>query len=181
MKITVLRLGHRYVRDKRTTTHLILTARAFGAHEVVYSGQRDKKMETSIHDITKSWGGSFHVKYRKDGLTLLKECQEDRREVIHLTMYGLPIQNVIKTIRTSTTHKVIVVGGAKIPKIVYDLAHWNIAVTSQPHSEVSALCIFLHEFFEGKELLNSFENAELVIVPQKRGKKLLRLQLPPLD
>ncbi|TLZ95287.1 MAG: tRNA (cytidine(56)-2'-O)-methyltransferase, partial [Methanobacteriota archaeon] len=29
--ITVLRLGHRPARDKRVTTHVALTARAFGA------------------------------------------------------------------------------------------------------------------------------------------------------
>jgi len=36
MKTTVLRLGHRISRDKRTSTHIALVARAFGAEEVVF-------------------------------------------------------------------------------------------------------------------------------------------------
>jgi len=175
LKVIVLRLGHRYIRDERTTTHLALTARAFGADEVIYTCNKDKKIEARIHHITKSWGGSFTIGFRKDGLKWLKESQQMGYEVIHLTMYGLPILNVIKIIRPSPRHKIIVVGGAKVPKSVYDLADWNIAITSQPHSEVSALCIFLHEFFKGKELSKSFMNAERVIIPQEKGKKVLRL------
>ena len=34
-RISVLRLGHRRDRDKRITSHLGLTARAFGADEVI--------------------------------------------------------------------------------------------------------------------------------------------------
>ncbi|MEM2376537.1 MAG: tRNA (cytidine(56)-2'-O)-methyltransferase, partial [Sulfolobales archaeon] len=35
MKVFVLRLGHRPLRDKRVTTHVALTARAFGANGFV--------------------------------------------------------------------------------------------------------------------------------------------------
>ena len=37
-RISVLRLGHRIERDKRITSHLGLTARAFGADEIILSG-----------------------------------------------------------------------------------------------------------------------------------------------
>ena len=37
--ISVLRLGHRRERDKRITSHLGLTARAFGANEVILAGE----------------------------------------------------------------------------------------------------------------------------------------------
>ena len=37
-RVTVLRLGHRRERDKRITSHLGLTARAFGADQIVLSG-----------------------------------------------------------------------------------------------------------------------------------------------
>ena len=66
----------------------------------------------------------------------------------------------------------IVVGGMKVPGEVYDLADWNVAVTSQPHSEVSALAVFLHELFGGRELGAVFGDARLRIVPQTRGKSV---------
>jgi predicted SpoU family rRNA methylase len=36
------------------------------------------------------------------------------------------------------------------------------------------LSVFLHELFEGRELVQSFENAELVVVPQAKGKKIVK-------
>ena len=65
----------------------------------------------------------------------------------------------------------MVVGGAKVPGEVYGLANWNVSVTSQPHSEVSALAVFLHELFEAQELDRVFEGARLSITPQDRGKR----------
>ncbi len=174
LKIVVLRLSHRYVRDDRVTSHLFLAARAFGAHDVIYTGRRDRKVEATIQEITELWGGCFDVTYRTNAAGVMKEWKREGGDIIHLSMYGLPLQNVVEAIRTSAADKLIVVGGAKVPKFVYDEADWNVAVTSQPHSEISALSIFLHEFFEGRELSKSFEDAELIVVPQARGKKILR-------
>jgi len=174
LKIVVLRLSHRYIRDDRATSHLFLAARAFGADGVIYTGQRDKKIEATIQEIAETWGGIFDVKYRKNGAEVLKEWKRNGGVIIHLSMYGLSIQNVVEDIRISSADKLIVVGGAKVPKYVYEEADWNVAVTSQPHSEISAVSIFLHELLEGRELSKSFKNAELVIVPQIRGKKIVR-------
>ncbi len=174
MRITVLRLGHRYIRDDRTTAHLFLVARAFGADRVIYTGHRDREVEASIGKVVKTWGGPFEVDYRKDAIGFLKEWREEGGEVIHLTMYGLPIQTAIESIRSSAKDKLVVVGGAKVPRAIFDVADWNVAVTSQPHSEVSALSVFLHEFFEGKELSKSFENMRLEIVPQAQGKRVIK-------
>jgi tRNA (cytidine56-2'-O)-methyltransferase len=90
-------------------------------------------------------------------------------------MYGLPVQDVIKQIKASQRNKLIIVGGAKVPGVTYELADWNISVTSQPHSEVSALGIFLHELFEGHELPKNYGNAEKKIVPQAKGKKVVKI------
>jgi len=64
------------------------------------------------------------------------------------------------------------VGGAKVPGEVYGLADWNVGVTSQPHSEVSALAVFLHELQEGEELGLAFPGARKRVVPQARGKRV---------
>jgi tRNA (cytidine56-2'-O)-methyltransferase len=86
-------------------------------------------------------------------------------------MYGLPLQNVISSIKSNSEDKIVVVGGTKVSQELYHLADWNIAVTSQPHSEVSALAVFLHEIFEGKELNGRYQDAKLKIIPQEKGKK----------
>jgi len=173
-KVYVLRLGHRETRDKRVSTHLLLAARAFGADKVIYTGQRDEKMEERIKKVVETWGGPFEVEYRKNWRKIVEKWKSQGGEAIHLTMYGLPIQDVIGSIRQSKKDKLIIVGGAKVPGKVFELADWNVAVTSQPHSEISALCIFLHELFQGRELLRTFKNAEMRIVPQAKGKKVIR-------
>jgi len=59
----------------------------------------------------------------------------------------LPIQDVISKIRASKKEKFSCYWRPKVPGSMYKMADWNISVTSQPHSEISALSIFLHEFF----------------------------------
>jgi tRNA (cytidine56-2'-O)-methyltransferase len=171
MEIHVLRLGHRPARDKRVTTHLMLAARAFGSDGVVYTGTRDPLLEHTVRKMCANWGGSFGVRYDKDWRRVVHDWV-GRGIVVHLTMYGLPIQRVIPSIRDDPNDKLVVVGGAKVPGEVYSRADWNVAVTSQPHSEVSALAVFLHELFEGRELDLEFDGARLRVDPQERGKKV---------
>jgi len=173
-KVYILRLNHRPQRDKRVTTHLFLAARALGAAGAFYSGEKDEKIQRSVEKVNESWGGDFKVSYVTDWKKTMKEWKEKGGEIIHLTMYGLPIQEVIDQIKSLSSNLLIVVGGPKVPKKVYELADWNVSVTSQPHSEISALALFLHELFEGKELSISFENARIIVVPQAKGKKVLK-------
>jgi tRNA (cytidine56-2'-O)-methyltransferase len=174
MNVNVLRLGHRYVRDDRVTMHVFLTARAFGAGKVIYSGQKDEKMEEGVKKVVKMWGGPFEVEYVSDWKQTIKKWEEKGGEVVHLTVYGLPVQDVIHEIRDSKKDKMVVVGGAKVPRLVYELADWNVAVTSQPHSEISALSVFLHELFQGEELSKTFKDAKLLVISQSKGKKIER-------
>lgn len=169
MRLTVLRLGHRKKRDKRTTTHCALVARAFGANKIILSGEKDQSVIDSVRDIVDRWGGNFKISYKKDWKSVLKN-----KEVIHLTMYGMPIQNNLPEIRESKKDKIIVIGSEKVPPEVYELADFNISVSNQPHSEVSSLAIFLDRYFKGKELTKKFSKAKLKIVPQKKGKKVIK-------
>lgn len=169
-KIIALRLSHRIERDKRISTHVALVSRVMGCSKIIYSGQHDKCLEDSIKKVVKQWGGGFTIKYVKDWKRFLKDW---KGKSIHLTVYGLPFQKEISKIRKIKKPLLIIVGGEKVPSDVYKLATWNIAVTNQPHSEVSSLCLFLHEYFHGKELDKKFPNAKRRIVPQKRGKKVI--------
>lgn len=174
MKLTVLRLGHRKKRDPRLTTHVALTARALGADEVIISGEKDEGILNSIKDVSSRWGGNFKVEYRKQWKKIVTEFKEKGALIVHLTMYGLPYQQVISEIKKTDKDLLLVVGSEKVPGEIYKLADYNVSVTSQPHSEASALALFLHDFFEGKELNKKFENAEIKIVPHKKTKEVIK-------
>jgi len=169
--VFVLRLGHRIGRDKRISTHCGLVSRAFGAKAMFYSGEKDNALEKSIKSAVSEWGGPFEIKHVKNWRRFI---QDFKGKAIHLTMYGLPIQKRIREIR-KTRNLLIIIGGEKVPGEVYQLADFNISVTSQPHSEVAALAVFLHEYMQGRELNKKFKKAKRRIIPQARGKKLIQI------
>ncbi|OYT66777.1 MAG: hypothetical protein B6U65_04795 [Candidatus Wolframiiraptor sp. EX4484-121] len=87
-KIVVLRLGHRIIRDQRLTTHVLLTARAYGADEALITGDRDDKLLDGVRRVVESWGGEFKVNYVEDWRKVLRDWRERGGKIIHLTMYG---------------------------------------------------------------------------------------------
>ena len=93
---------------------------------------------------------------------------------VHLTMYGLPIQDIEDDVRRDLTDGplLIVVGAEKVPFDVYERAEYNVGVTNQPHSEVAGLAVFLDRLFEGQELAREWENATHRVVPKETGKKV---------
>lgn len=165
--ITVLRLGHRRKRDARLSTHCGLAARALGANSIIYSGEKDDRLLESVRKVSKNWGGKFKASYEKDWRRTIKNFKGAK---VHLTMYGMPLQSRIAGIRRRGG-LLVIIGGEKVPGEVYGLADYNIAVTNQPHSEVAALAVFLHECFSGRELGKKF-GGRLKIVPQERGKMI---------
>ena len=172
MGIWVLRLGHRRVRDQRISSHCALVARAFGAQGITYSGDRDENLEKSIKKVVENWGGSFEINYEKNWKKFIENW---KGKIVHLSMYGLPIQNVINEIKGCKKDLLIIIGSQHVPGEVYHLSDWNVAVINQPHSEVASLCYFLDYYFERKELNKTFKKAKLKIVPQERGQKVLKV------
>jgi tRNA (cytidine56-2'-O)-methyltransferase len=170
--ISVLRLGHRSQRDVRISTHCGLVARALGTKEIIYSGEADPKLLESVRSVVKRWGGPFAVSYEKSWRKVITKYKKKRFAIVHATMYGLPLQAQIRKIRK---HKraLVIIGAEKVPGEVYKLADYNIAVSNQPHSEVAALAVILHEYFKGKELGKAFKHAKLKIIPQERGKRVV--------
>jgi tRNA (cytidine56-2'-O)-methyltransferase len=172
MKVKVLRLSHRKERDKRATTHVCLAARALGAEEVVLSGEKDDAIINSVRDVVSRWGGKFKISYEPSFKRVINQAKRDGYKITHLTMYGMPIQKKIKLLQ-KLKKILIVVGSEKVPGEVYTLADYNIAVTNQPHSEIAALAIFMHEYSKGKELNKKF-NGKIRVIPQERGKKVIK-------
>ncbi|WP_456395932.1 tRNA (cytidine(56)-2'-O)-methyltransferase [Thermococcus sp.] len=176
--IAVLRLGHRPERDKRITTHVALTARAFGADKIIIAAEEDGHVRESVEDVVRRWGGPFSIEFNPGWKRILREWKGEG-VIIHLTMYGIHIDDAIPRIREELKDGrdvLIVVGAEKVPREVYDIADYNVAVGNQPHSEVAALAVFLDRLLDGEGLRKSFENAKLRIIPQERGKKVIELE-----
>ncbi len=171
--VYVLRLGHRPARDKRITTHVALVARAFGANGFILEGVCDPSVERSLKRTLHCWGGQMHYECGVSGKQYVRRWKSVGGEVIHLTMYGLPVQEVIDEIRASTKPKLIIVGAEKVERFYYEHADYNVAIGSQPHSEVAALAVFLDRLYEGAELAYEFPGARTRIIPQERGKRVV--------
>lgn len=165
-----MRLGHRPERDKRITTHVGLVARAFGASEMLLTG-RDAHIEESLKDAASRWGGSFALKADVSWKGEVIRWKEAGGKVVHLTMYGSNLPDVIDEIR-GCQNLLVAVGAEKVPAEMYQLADWNVAVGNQPHSEVAALAVFLDRLFLGRELVEDFAGG-LKIVPSARGKQVI--------
>jgi tRNA (cytidine56-2'-O)-methyltransferase len=167
--IVVLRLNHRRERDKRISTHIGLVSRAFLADKIIYCGEHDEVLINSVNKVNNSWGGEFLAEYSKDYKKVIKEYKSKGFKIIHLTMYGLLLNEKIIQIK-SEKNLLIIVGGEKVPFDVYKIADYNISITSQPHSEVAALAILLDRLANGKELINEIKSAKKRIKPNICGK-----------
>lgn len=168
-KISIYRYGHRPARDKRITTHVALTARAFGASNIIIDTP-DKNIEDNIKKVVENFGGQFQV---ESGVSLEKFLSSEPK-FIHLTMYGKPIQDAEKRIRElldKNDNIYIFVGAEKVPGIVYSKSSLNVAVSQQPISEVSALAIILDRIYEGNEL-DTHQWGQTRIIPNERGKTI---------
>lgn len=166
--IEVLRLGHRRARDARLSTHVCLTARAFGAQRVVVA-EKDSTLEKTIEDVTKRFGGPFEIRTGVAWKPYLREWKK-RGRIVHLTMYGEAFEAVAKKVGGEDV--LVVVGSEKVPPDIYDLADFNVAIGNQPHSEVAALAVFLDRLTSGAWQERSFDGG-MRIVPTPRGKTII--------
>ena len=87
-------------------------------------------------------------------------------------MYGEKIDEVAEDIRKNQ-NILIVVGAEKVPRNIYEKSDYNVSVSNQPHSEISALAIVLDRLYKGKQFDIKFKNSIRRIVPTKKGKKVI--------
>jgi tRNA (cytidine56-2'-O)-methyltransferase len=175
-KIVVLRWGHRPQRDVRLTTHVALTARALCASGFVLSDVQDNSIEQTVKKITARWGGNFEFEMGTSWKTVVRDWKSTGGVIVHLTAYGENIQasDVLQRIKATEKDVLVLVGSQKVPGEFYssEVSDFNVSVGNQPHSECSALAIFLDRYFEGKELSQEFDKAKMHIVPRARGKEI---------
>lgn len=171
MDFEVLRIGQRLVRDDRVTTHVALVARAFGASKI-YMNEVNPEIKDTLNKINKTWGGNFEVEFITNWKKVVKEKKANSRKIIHLSMYGESINDLQNSIQKEEKI-LIVVGAEKVPREIYDLADYNVAVGNQPHSEISALAVLLDRIQKGNQFLTRFENSAREIIPTKKGKNVI--------
>ncbi len=174
---TVLRWGHRF-RDKRVTSHVALTARAFGAVGFVLADISDNEVKATVEKVVTNWGGRFRFEMGKPWRRTIDEWRRKGGLVVHLTAYGENLQasNVVERIKTTGKDLMVIVGSQKVPKEFFspDVSDFNVAVGNQPHSEVSSLAVFLDRLHQGEELKWAFTGAKLRIISEKHGKKVVK-------
>lgn len=173
MKIVILRIGHRPQRDQRVTTHVGLTARALGASTMLLASN-DKGVVQSINEVSRQWGGNFIARTVSSWKQEIHDWKDEGGKVVHLTMYGLNLPDVIDEI-SDIKPLMIVVGAEKVPPEIYQMADWNVAVGSQPHSEIAALAVFLdrlHTSRNNDPLALEFPGGNLKIIASERGKNM---------
>lgn len=173
--VTVVRLGHRPGRDDRMTTHVGLTARALGADRFVLIATDTSPLK-QIDDVTDRFGGPFETATADSIGSFLTSFSGT---VIHLTMYGLPIQDVIDEIHQTIQPAgdvAVIVGAEKVTFDVYERADWNVAVTNQPHSEVASLALTLDRLSDGENLDRPFIDGTHRVHPKATGKQILPVE-----
>ena len=147
------------------TTHVALTARAFGADAVLVS-TKDPRLERTVRDVVRRFGGSFRV---ETGVPWRRVLRDWAGTTVQLTMYGMELDESLP--RISTDDVLVVVGAEKVPGDVYRLVDANVAVGNQPHSEVAALAVFLDRLLGGAALHREF-GGRLRIRPGSKGRTL---------
>ncbi len=175
-RLFILRWGHRPQRDVRLTTHVALTARALCASGFILADTTDLHIEETLTKITRTWGGNFHFEMGTPWKKAVREWKQNGGIIVHLTAYGENLQssNVLQRIKAVGKDVMLVVGSQKVPGEFYseEVSDFNVAVGNQPHSECSALAIFLDRYFEGKELAQNFDQAKITIIPKECGKEV---------
>jgi tRNA (cytidine56-2'-O)-methyltransferase len=116
------------------------------------------------------WGGQFFCEDAVSWRSCIRSWKAKGGTVVHLTMYGINLPDVIDGIRAHEKI-MVVVGAEKVPGEMYGLADFNVAVTGQPHSEISSLALFLDHLFSGAELSGTFPGAKIRIIPSRAGKQ----------
>tara|TARA_Y100000588_G_C14207872_1_gene905394 strand:+ start:123 stop:1142 length:1020 start_codon:yes stop_codon:yes gene_type:complete len=158
-KIHVLRIGHRPKRDKRITTHVCLTARAFGADGLTLSPP-DSRITETVEKVTEKFGGGFEFEDTRQPKQFIDNWEG---KVVHLTMFGMPFVETFPLIKKIKEPILVIVGAEKVPAWTFEKADYNLSVGNQPHSEVAALAVFLQNMNENWE--GGTKDGKVAVVP----------------
>ena len=172
LEVSVLRIGHRFVRDDRVTTHVALVARALGCDRI-FMDEVDNSIRSMMDEIIERWGGRhFNIEIIESWKSIIKHWKNEGGKIVHLTMYGLNIDEVIEDIR-KCDKLLVVVGASKVPRELYQVSDYNVSIGNQPHSEIGSVGNMLGQNFQRKGVTKQFDDAKLRIIPSPNEKKVL--------
>lgn len=134
----------------------------------MYLHPRDDDLAERVAAVTRRWGGDFAVVPVDDWKSLVRSFPGT---VVHLTMYGLPLETTLSRL-SRARRLLLVVGGAKVPPELYRRAKYNVAVGHQPHSEVAAVAVTLERLLGLPRPVRP-GNAPQRIVPSARTKRVV--------
>ena len=163
------------MRDYRVSGHCSLVSRAFGAKKIIVCGTKEENILNTIKGVNETWGGTFKVEFSESWKKTTEKLKKEGYKIVHLTMYGMPTQEAEGQL-TNEKKIAIIIGSQKVEREVYNTADYNLAVTSQPHSEIAALAVFMDRIQNGKELEMDYKDAKCQIIPQEKGKKVINLK-----
>ena len=134
------------------------------------------EINDTVSKINKTWGGDFKIEMIDDWKKIIRKRKNMGTKIVHLTMYGQNI-NDIQTKLQNEDKLLVVVGAEKVPRTIYDTADYNVAIGSQPHSEISALGILLDRIQQGRQFDLKFnENKKWMAISAITGKNINKLE-----
>jgi tRNA (cytidine56-2'-O)-methyltransferase len=134
----------------------------------------DAPLTARLDAVSRAWGGAFEVVPTPDWRRAVRAFDGS---VVHLTMYGLPLERVLPRLRRAR-HLLVVVGGAKVPPELYRLSSVNVAVGHEPHSEVAAVAVLLERLLGVPGPVGAGA-APRRVLPRARGKRVVETRRKP--
>jgi tRNA (cytidine56-2'-O)-methyltransferase len=131
----------------------------------------DDSIKETLEEVIQRWGGrsNFAIEIIENWREMVRKWKKEGGKAVLLTMYGINVEDTIDRLRKEAKILVII-GAEKVPRDLYNLVDYNVAIGNQPHSEIAALAIFLDRVFGGKQLKKEFHGARLKIIPMAKGK-----------
>jgi len=152
--ITVLVLGKSSYENLKDVA---LASRAFGANSIIFTTNYNSKLVRYFKTINSKWGGNFEVRFEKDWRAEIS--RKKNYEKVYLTMDGVPINKIIYRIKTYK-NILLIASFQNAQRSVKEAVDFNVSITTQPHSTVSSVAVFMHMFYSGRELAIRFKNAK---------------------
>ena len=134
----------------------------------MYLSKPDSRVVTTIDEVVAKFGGDFEIEPLSNPRKFAKNWEG---RIVHLTMFGLPLEDFEDKLRKEQSPILFIVGAEKVPPWTFEYADYNISIGNQPHSEVSALAISLSRLNENY-VDQKFEGP-LQVIPSDDYRKMI--------
>ena len=99
----------------------------------MYLSKPDSRVVTTIDEVVAKFGGDFEIEPLTNPRKFTKNW---KGQIVHLTMFGLPLEDFEDKLRAEESPILFIVGAEKVPPWTFEYADYNISIGNQPHSEV---------------------------------------------